>query len=201
MTLILRAGDYKGRARQWFAENPRGPLEPEPPRRMPALMHGVSGKCQPQFEFPEDTTLDEYVEWWRDCITAEARRLIAQDESARRCEEERRQRPVDLPHPSGPQPKLRQRKIWHVVAHGLGTSATVDHFWSRFGDHPARLSDRTNMVVTAIDCHDGDLRMVVVYTVAGGHPSDFRRWVGRQTVGRKLTPEELDATCVEKLDA
>ena len=85
-----------------------------------------------------------------------------------------------------------ERKTWHVVVKGGGSDKSLHWIWSKYGDHDQRTAgqDRSH-VVTAMDTLGGDLRLVLVYTVRGGFPSDIRRWLGNELYARPLDEDEV----------
>lgn len=91
-------------------------------------------------------------------------------------------------------------KVFHVVIpRPMKPEAVLDLFWSHFGNHPDRSVPSTNKVVTAGEVREGDVHLVVEYTVRGGHPSDFRKWVGSLLRGDHTQGADVEATLKETL--
>jgi len=93
--------------------------------------------------------------------------------------------------------KPPNRKTFRVVIHGAEDPAAVlAMMWERFGDHE-NASTPGSRIVTHGSVFGSDVHLTIVYSVRGGHPADFRRWIGRLLWKRKATSDEVACTLVE----
>lgn len=89
------------------------------------------------------------------------------------------------------------RKTFHVIIHGKGEEKLLNAFWLAFGNHPDRTEKHTSKIVTGAEIRGDDLHLAVEYTVRGGHPADFRKWIGRLLFGNPDRGDIVEAILKE----